>query len=242
MTPAAAAPAPVITFDNQAGVAPAQMAEIERDFRDWAARVYAYHDAAPGPVTVRITNKVPFGFYSEGTVLLPPNERWTMLDDFVHELTHHVTGHASSFFFKEGASVHTLEALFAQEGRVPKEWPQFGRTTDEWVALFVARGRMMKLDEALAWPRYLGNTPDQDFRSWQIYTIAGSFTGWYLKKYGRAAWRDAVAKEWPAQDSGELQKAWLADVAARKPAAFDPEKVLGKSRRYRGYAERLQPN
>ncbi|MGH8442832.1 MAG: hypothetical protein ACRETF_08040 [Nevskiaceae bacterium] len=240
---AAAAPAadlkPVITFDNQAGIAPDEMASIERDFRDWAARVYRYHEATPGPVTVRITNKVPFGFYSEGAVMLPPNERWTMLDDFVHELTHHVTGHDSSFFMKEGASVHTLEALFGQEGRVPNAWPQFGQTTDAWVALYVARGRMMRLEEALAWPRYRGDTPDNDFRSWQIYNIAGSFTGWYLKRYGRVAWRDAVRKQWPAQDSGELEKAWLADVAARKPPAFDAAAVIPRGRRYNGYIERL---
>jgi len=236
----AAVPVPVITFVNEAVVPPQQMESIERDFRDWATRVYAYHEAAPGPVTVRLTRKVPFGFYSEGTVLLPPNDRWTMLDDFVHELTHHVTGHDSSFFMKEGASVHTLEALFAQEGRVPQEWPQFGQTTDAWVALYVARGEMMRLSEALAWPRYRGDTADNDFRSWQIYNIAGSFTGWYLRRYGRAAYREAVRTEWPEQDSGELAKAWLADVAARKPPVFDPEKVMPKNRRYRGYVERLK--
>jgi len=238
---AAYAAAPAITVVNEAGVPTEELASIEKDFREWAARVYAYHDATPPPVRVRLTNKVPFGFYSEGTVLLPPNDRWTLLDDFVHELTHHVTGHDSSFFMKEGASVHTLEVLFAQEGRVPQAWPQFGRTTDEWVALYVARGRMMRLVDALAWPRYLGGSADNDFRSWQIYNVAGSFTGWYLKKYGRAAWRDAVTKEWPEQDSGELEKAWLADIAARRLALFDAEKALGKSRRYRGYAERLKP-
>ena len=236
-----AAAAPVIMFVNEAGVPPDQMASIERDFRDWAARVYAYHDADPGPVTVRLTRKVPFGFYSEGTVLLPPNkDRWTLLDDFVHELTHHVTGHDSSFFMKEGASVHTLEALFAQEGRVPKEWPQFGQGTDAWVALYVARGRMMPLYDALAWPHYQGDSADNDFRSWQIYNIAGSFTGWYLKKYGRVAYREAVRKEWPGQDSGELEKAWLADVAARKLPLFDPAKVIPHNKRYDDYIERLR--
>src|SRR5689334_1679800 len=104
---AAAAAAPDITIDNEAGLPPDELASVEKDFRAWAARVYAYHDATPGPVTVRITKKVPFGFYSKGTVLLPPDkDRWRMLDDFVHELTHHVTGHDSSFFMKEGASVH----------------------------------------------------------------------------------------------------------------------------------------
>jgi hypothetical protein len=43
------------------------------------------------------------------------------------------------------------------------------------------------------------------------------------------------------QDSGELQRQWLADVGARKPATFEPEQVLPmKNPRYRGYAERLK--
>src|SRR5690349_2415229 len=221
---AAHAADPAITVVNEAGVPADELASIEKDFRAWAARVYAYHQATPPPVRVRLTNKVPFGFYSEGTVLLPPNDRWTLLDDFVHELTHHVTGHDSSFFFKEGASVHTLEKLFAEEGRVPASWPQFGRGTDEWVAVYLAAKRMPELADMLAWPGYRGNTRENDFRSWQIYNLGGSFTGWYLKRYGREAWRDALRSEWPAQDSKELQREWLADIAARKVVAFDAEK------------------
>jgi hypothetical protein len=240
---ATAAAAPVIEVDNAAGVPPAELASILRDFRPWAERVYAYHQLAdPAPVTLKLTRKVPFGFYQRGTVLLPPSkDRWEMLDNWVHELTHHATGHDSSFFFKEGLAVHTLEALFAQEGRVPATWPQFGQTTDAWVALYVARDRMPKLIDLLAWPRYLGDTPEADFRSWQVYNLAGSFCGWYLRRYGHAALREAFAREWPAQDFGELQRAWLADVAARRPPPFDPARVLPvKNPRYRGYAERLR--
>ena len=245
MTLAANAAEPVITVDNEAGVPPEELASILRDVRAWGARVYAYHRVSgPHPVTLKLTRRVPFGFYRhDGTVLLPPSaDRWEMLDNWVHELTHHAAGVDSSFFFKEGLSVHTLEALFAEEGRVPATWPQFGRSTDEWVALYVARGQLPKLADAFAWPRYLGATPDDDFRSWQVYNIGGSFCGWYLRKYGHAALRDAFAREWPAQDSAELQRAWLAEIAARKPVAFDPEKVLPvKNSRYRGYAERLAP-
>jgi hypothetical protein len=243
MTLAAHAAAPAIEVDNAAGVPPAELESILRDFRPWAERVYAYHQLAdPAPVTLKLTRKVPFGFYRRGTVLLPPSkDRWEMLDNWVHELTHHATGHDSSFFFKEGLAVHTLEALFAQEGRVPATWPQFGQTTDAWVALYVARDRMPKLIDLLAWPRYLGDTPESDFRSWQVYNLAGSFCGWYLRRYGHAALREAFAREWPAQDFGELQRAWLADVAARRPPAFDPARVLPvKNPRYRGYAERLR--
>jgi hypothetical protein len=248
MTLAAAAQAtePVITVDNEANVPPAELESILRDFRAWAVRVYDYHRVRdPEPVTLKLTRRVPFGFYRhDGTVLLPPSaDRWEMLDNWVHELTHHAAGVDSSFFFKEGLSVHTLEALFAQEGRVPATWPQFGQTTDAWVALYVARGRMPKLHDALTWPRYLGATADDDFRSWQLYNIGGSFCGWYLRTYGHAALREAFDREWPAQDSGALQRAWLADVAARKPAAFDPARVLPlKNPRYRAYAERLEPS
>lgn len=236
----ASAAEPVLSIDNEAGVPPKELASIEQDFRAWGARVYAYHQVTPGPVTVKITRKVPFGFYGYGVVLLPPSkDRWEMLDNFVHELTHHATGQNSSFFFKEGAAVHTLETLFAQEGRVPDAWPQFGQGTDAWVALYAARGRMLPLHEALTWPRYRGGTPDDDFRSWQIYNLAGSFTGWYLKRYGLEAWRDAFRREWPAQDSGELESAWLADIAVRKPASFDPAKVIPRNQRYDGYISRL---
>ena len=243
-TASAAAATPVIEVDNAAGVAPAELESILRDFRVWAERVYAYHQVKdPAPVTLLLTRKVPFGFYRhDGTVLLPPStDRWEMLDNWVHELTHHATGRHSSFFFKEGIAVHTLEALFAQEGRVPATWPQFGQPTDAWVALYAARNRMPPLLDLLAWPRYLGGTPDEDFRSWQVYNLAGSFCGWYIRRYGHAAFREAFAREWPAQDFTELQRAWLADVAARKPAAFDPGTVLPvKNPRYRGYAERLR--
>ena len=240
---AAAAAEPVIHVDNEAGVPPEELASILRDFRDWGARVYGYHRVnGPHPVTLKLTRRVPFGFYRhDGTVLLPPSaDRWEMLDNWVHELTHHAAGVDSSFFFKEGLSVHTLETLFAERGRVPATWPQFGRSTDQWVALYVARGRMPALRDALTWPRYLGATPDDDFRSWQVYNIGGSFCGWYLRTYGREALDDAFAREWPAQDSAALQRAWLADVAARKPAPFDPAGVLPtRNPRYRGYAERL---
>jgi hypothetical protein len=246
MTVAGAAAEPVIHVDNEAKVAPAELESILRDFRAWAARVYAHNRVAdPAPVTLKLTRKVPFGFYRhDGTVLLPPSkDRWEMLDNWVHELTHHATGYDSSFFFKEGIAVHTLEALFAQRGRVPATWPQFGQTTDAWVALYVARGRMPPLAELLAWPRYLGGTPDDDFRSWQIYNIAGSFCGWYIRTYGHDAFRRAFAAEWPEQDSVEVQRAWLADVAARRPASFDPAAVLPrKNPRYGRYAERLEPS
>jgi len=237
----AAAAEPVITVENEAAVPPAELDSIVRDFRAWAARVYRYnHVADPAPVTLKLTRKVPFGFYRDATVLLPPSaDRWEMLDNWIHELTHHATGHDSSFFFKEGIAVHTLEALFAEERRVPQTWPQFGQTTDAWVSLYAARGRMPKLADALAWPRYRGGTPDDDFRSWQIYNLAGSFVGWYIGRHGYDAFRTAFRNEWPAQDSSELEREWFAAIAARKLPEFNPAAVMPRSKRYRQYAERL---
>jgi hypothetical protein len=238
MTLGAQARDPVIEVNNDAGLPPAELESILQDFRAWAARVYAYNHADPGPVTLKLTRKVPFGFYQGTTVLMPPStDRWEMLDNWVHELTHHATGHQSSFFFKEGIAVHTLEALFAQEKRVPQTWPQFGQSTDAWVALFAARGRMPKLADALSWPRY---DRDDDFGSWQIYNIAGSFCGWYRAAYGHAALRQAFKAEWPAQDSAQLQREWLAAIAAKAPKTFDPDAVLPRAPRYRAYAERLR--
>ncbi|MGH8482636.1 MAG: hypothetical protein ACRES8_09255, partial [Nevskiaceae bacterium] len=239
----AAEPGPVIEVENEAAVPAAELESILKDFRAWAARVYRYHHVtSPPPVTLRLTRKVPFGFYQGSTVILPPSaDRWEMLDNWVHELTHHATGHESSFFFKEGIAVHTLEALFAQDRRVPAGWPQFGQGTDAWVATYAARGRLPALSDVLTWPRYQGDTPEHDFRSWQIYNIAGSFCGWYVRRFGYPAFREAFAREWPAQDSARLQREWLADIAGREVQPFDPAAVLPLKRpRYRAYAERLR--
>jgi hypothetical protein len=237
----AATAAPVIEVENDAKVPPAELESILKDFRAWAARVYHLNHADPGPVTLKLTHKVPFGFYQDRTVLMPPSaDRWAMLDDWVHELTHHATGHDSSFFFKEGIAVHTLETLFGEAGRVPQTWPQFGHATDAWVSLYAARGRLPKLADALAWPHYRGDTADNDFRSWQIYNIGGSFVGWYIGRYGYDTFREAFAAAWPKQDSAALEKEWLAAVAASRPAPFDPESVLSGQSRYREYAKRLK--
>ena len=237
----AAAREPVIRVENDARVPAAQLESILQDCRAWAVRVYRYHEVEdPAPVTLKLTHRVPFGFYRDGTVLMPPSaDRWELLDNWVHELTHHATGHDSSFFFKEGIAVHTLEKLFGEEGRVPDTWPQFGQRTDAWVRLYVARGQRMPLSDALAWPRYRGDTPEQDFRSWQIYNLAGSFVGWYLKRHGRDAFRHAFAREWPAQESTALERDWLAAIAG--PPEFDAGEVLPDRPRYREYAQRLAP-
>jgi hypothetical protein len=235
---AALGDAPAIEVVNDAGVAPAEIDSIVADFRLWAARLYDYHGVTPKPVTLKLTKQVPFGFYRDGTVLLPPSaDRQAMLEDWVHELTHHALGRDSSFFFREGAATHTVEALFARERMVPRGWPYFGRSCDAWVALFEQRGARLPLREALSWPGYLRG---KDFESWQVYLAGCSFIGWYRQQHGPAGFRAAFDAAAPAGDLARLEKDWLAAVRARRPPAFDPAATLPATRRYRAYADRLK--
>jgi hypothetical protein len=236
----AGAPAPSIAVDNAARVPAAELESILADFRAWAARVYAYHRADPPTVTLRLTQEVPFGFYREGVVMLPPNaDRGAMIEDWVHELTHHVTGHDSSFFFKEGVATHTTDRLFARDRRAVQGWPNFGKSCDEWVGVFRKAGRLLPLAAALEWPRYRGETPEQDFQSWQIYLTAGSFVGWYLDTHGPEAFAAAFRTQGAALPAGELERAWLAALGKKQLPEFDPATVLPANKRYRAYAERL---
>lgn len=233
---------PVISVVNEAQVPRAQLESILRDFRAYAARVYAYNHVAGTPVTLKLTRKVEFGFYQGGTVLLPPSDdRQAMIEDWVHELTHHATGHDSSFFFKEGIATHTLEAVLAQEHRVPQGWPNYGQSSDAWVSLYVQRKAQPPLAQALAWPGYQGDSPENDFRSWQVYNLGASFAGWYIQTRGYEAFRAAFKARAPKESPALLEKPWLDAVLAKNLPGFDPAKALPDRERYRGYVERLQP-
>ena len=234
---AASAPAPEIEVLNEAGVAPAELESMVADFRLWGGRVYAYHERAPAPVTLKLTRAVPFGFYRDGVVMLPPGERQAMLEDWVHELTHHVLGRDSSFYFREGAATHTVEALLTRERMTPQGWPYFGKSCDAWTRLFEARKARVPLAQALDWPGY---QRDKDFESWQLYLTGCSFIGWYRSAQGAAAWRETFTRGRPAGDLAALEQAWLAHVQARRLPTFDPAAVLPRSDRYRKYAERLK--
>ncbi|HUS23780.1 MAG TPA: hypothetical protein VM369_02445 [Candidatus Binatia bacterium] len=233
----------VIRVQDDVGLPPAKLAAMVREYTHWAHLVYGYNEVHdPAPVTLHITRKVPVAMYGDGVVDLPPDDdAEEMLESWVHELTHHATGQDSSFFFKEGIATHTLEALLLRQRRVPAGWPNYGQACDAWVALYRERGRWIPLREALAWAHYDGSSAEADFRSWQLYNIAGSFVGWYVARHGYAHFREAFRKEWPAEDSFRLEQAWLADVAARKPERFDPAAALPPGERYRGFATRLRP-
>jgi hypothetical protein len=231
-----------IAVVNDADLPEAQLQAMVREYSGWARKVYRYNYVTqPRPVTLRLSRDAHVAMYGQGEVLMPPDDDPNeMLESWIHELTHHATGQDSSFFFKEGIATHTLEALFLRENRMPQGWANYGHTTDEWVSLFLQRGKLPPLKEALAWPHYQGDTADADFRSWQIYLAGGSFCGWYLSTYGYPHFREAFVKEWPAEDSGVLEKAWLASVRAQKLKPFDPAKALPDSPRYRAFVERLR--
>lgn len=232
---------PAIQVVNEAGLAPARLEAVLQDFRAYAKRVYAYTHFGGAPVTLRITRKVPFGFYEDETVLLPPSDdRQAMIEDWVHELTHHATGHDSGFFFKEGIATHVAEAVLAQTGHVPQSWPNFGRSANQWAALFARRGQLQSLAKMLDAPGYRGSSPEEDFRSWQVYLAGASFCGWYVKTRGWDEFRAAFdAQEFPGAVKA-LETAWRASLRDEKD--FDASSALPQgNRRYRGYSERLRP-
>lgn len=225
---------------NQTDWSEARVHAMMAAFGPWSARVFAYlHAQDVAPLRVVITPRAGFGYYQEGSLYLPPNDAGEMLETWIHELTHHVTGHESSFFFKEGIASHTLEALFASAGRVPQGWPQYGVSNDAWVKLFRVRGLLPPLAESLNWPRREGSGRDRDFHSWQTYLIGASFVGWYLEHYGIEAFRQAFASRRPAQPMDELERLWLRHLDERRAQVIDPARQLPEGLRYRDFTQRL---
>lgn len=238
---AAAAATPEIRVVNDARLPPAQISRLQRDYARWAERIYRYnHVEAPAPVTLQLTRAVDIGYYLESVVYLPPDEPDEMLETWVHELAHHATGHDSSFFFKEGIAVNTLEALFAEDGRIPQGWPQYGQPNDAWVNLFMQRGELPPLSQLIGQESYEGGSHADDFRSWQVYVVGGSFVGWLIRNEGYAAFRKAFEEETLGAKAAEWEQRWKADIAARKWRRFDVAGALPGGARYRYYADRLR--
>ncbi|MGH8529992.1 MAG: hypothetical protein ACRETN_09165 [Nevskiales bacterium] len=232
--------APVIEIVDDARVGEPRVVELRALFTRWAAREYRYLQAqGPKPIKILLSKRAGPGLYVGDQILMPPNDPHEMLETFVHELAHHITGHDSSFFFKEGIATHTLEALFAQDHRIPQSWPQYGQSNDAWVNLFSHRGQLISLKQALAWPRYDGSSAEGDFHSWQVYCMAGSFIGWYIGRYGYDAFLQAFRDEAPGQPAAELEQQWLKSIHDQQLALFDPAQALPQRARYRGFARRL---
>ena len=232
---------PPIEIINEAGVPAKRIDALTQELGVWTPRVYAYlHSQDTSPVKLVLTHHAGPGLYVDDKILISPDDR-ELLETWIHELAHHVTGHDSSFFFKEGIATHTLEALFAQDHRVPIGWPQYGQSNDAWVNLFLLRGQMQSLRDAMAREEYQGFPPEKDFRSWQIYCIAGSFVGWMIRNEGYGAFRRAFDEESLGERGKELEQAWLNDIRHQNLAAFEPMDYLPEGRRYRGFAQRLKP-
>ncbi|HUP90945.1 MAG TPA: hypothetical protein VM074_01760 [Solimonas sp.] len=235
----AAEPARVqIDVVNDAHVPPQRLDPLLEQFRDWGARVYAHlQPRDPGPVGLVLTERAGPGLYIGDKVYIRPDDD-EMLETWVHELAHHATGHDSSFLFKEGVAVHTLEKLFADERRVPGGWPNYGATSDDWVRLYAARGQLPALQVAVDWPGYQGQGPEQDYRSWQIYLIGGSFVGWMIRTQGMNDFKDQFLEERPRGDLDKLQRQWLDSIRSDAPL-IDASALLPDGKRYRGFAQRL---
>lgn len=239
---AAASAAPLdIEITNDAGLDPKKIESLTKDFQLWGQRVYDYlHEKPDGPIKVVFSKKAGPGFYVGDKILIAPDDD-EMLETWIHELTHHVTGHDSSFFFKEGIATHVVEALYAPEHRVPQGWPNYGQTCDAWISLFLARNQMPSLHDAMAREHYIGFPPWQDFHSWQIYCVGGSFIGWQIRTQGLDAFRKAFAEESLGEREPMLEKQWLDAIRAEKIAPFDAAKFLPTSLRYRYYIYALSP-
>jgi hypothetical protein len=240
---AAATPMPDIRVVNESALTPQDVDALLAGYRRWAERLFAYLQARDvAPITLVLTPRAHVGLYLDDRILMPPDDdRGEMEETWIHELTHHVTGHDSTYFFKEGIASHALEKLYAEEQRVPQGWPQYGANNDDWVRLFAARGELMPLARAMAWNGYDGSTAEQDYRSWQVYAIAASFAGWYVARYGMAEFLEAFRAGRTSRDVALLEREWRAALDHRTAPLPDPHTLLPERERYRYFASRLRP-
>jgi hypothetical protein len=229
-----------IRLVNDADLPEAQFAQLRKDFSAWAARVYRYnHVTDPLPATAVITRRAGFGAYVDDTIYIPPDSVGEMLETWVHELAHHATGHDSSFFLKEGIAVNTLEALFAEDHRIPDGWPQYGQRNDAWVSLFLQRGLLPPLQQLIDMDGYDGSGHEGDFRSWQAYIIGGSFVGWLIRNESYDAFREVFRNQKLGPKTAEWERRWLDSIRQQKLPPFDPKDYLPKSARYQYFVRRV---
>ena len=223
-------------MDNPAGLSPTALAHMRAVFLRRARQVYAlYQMRCWLPIHVVLTRALSVAFYRGDRLLLPVYEphddRW-MEEDYIHELAHHVTGRDSTFFFKEGLAVYTVEALLQREQRVPRAWPFFGTSTADWIAFYQRQRIRLPLERALTWPAFSNATARQDFRSWQVYVTAGSFCAWYAARHSLSGIMRAFREERFRQPVHELERAWLDALSSQGEGRFDPSLRFPHNRRY----------
>ncbi len=239
--PLAAAAALPIRVVNEADLAADRIAALLLEYRAWGERLYRHlHLPLPAqPVALKFTRAAGYGYYDAGWIYVPPAARAEMLETWLHELTHHATGQDSTFFFKEGVAVHTVEALFAQQRRVPQGWPNYGQPAASWARLFLDRGALAPLADWLAAPLACSLGGDGDFSLWQGYVVAGAFAGWYIESRGMDQFHRAFAARGFGDALPRLEREWLASLRRRPEPAFDPAMQLPPGPRYQAYARRL---
>ncbi|MGQ0697987.1 MAG: hypothetical protein ACT4PZ_07065 [Panacagrimonas sp.] len=233
---------PPIRMIDETDMPAAERDAMMVDYEAWALRVYRYlHVADPLPVNLVVSRRVRIGYYARPNVYVPAvTDEGEMLETWVHELSHHATGHDSTFFFKEGIASHTLEALFLQDGRVPQGFPQYGQTNDAWVSLFDRSGELPALTKMMELDSYDAASRESDFRSWQVYIVGASFVGWLIRNEGFDTFAKAFASEELGPRAAEWERRWLKDVRAQSFKAFAPVEQLPDRARYRYYADRLK--
>lgn len=240
LSAADAASAPEIRIRDEAGMGQARIDDLRAEFERSAGHIYTYLQRSPShPINVVITRRVPIGMYVGDEILLPPDDNHGLLETWLHELTHEVTGHDSAFLLKEGIATHVVEAVLAESGQIPQGWPNYGVSADDWAHLYSERGQLEPLARLLARSGYDGSSAYADYRSWQAYLVGGSFCGWLIRTQGLDAFRQAFDHPYPIPHLDRQERAWLVWLRAKPLRHFDPAEQLPQGARYQNYALRL---
>lgn len=124
---------------------------------------------------------------------------------------------------------------------VPQGFPQYGQSNDAWVELFRRRGELPSLAQLLAMESYDIGSREGDFRSWQLYIVAASFSAWLIHSEGYAQFQQQFQQAALGPHAAEWERRWLADLRARPFTEFSAADYLPTRPRYRYYADRLKP-
>lgn len=132
-----------------------------------------------------------------------------------HELVHLVAGPSPSRFLAEGLAVYVDGLL----GLGRPGWPCYRLMPDPWVVYLRENTLLTALTETVGQIQSVKlRGPDSDGdavqRAWQLYVVAGSFTGYLLRTLGDTFWPGYVAGAcWQdAQELEQLERAWLSQL------------------------------
>ena len=172
---------------------------------EWAGAVAA-HLGRPVPETVGVVlHPSPGVAWTQGTTvhLYQGTDGGVDLGQLPHELVHVVAGMSPSRFLSEGLAVHVA----ARVGLGAPCWPCYRLAPELWLAHLRRRRALPALEELIgeAQPLRLrdgGLGPEARRRAWELYVVAGAFTGFLFETMERtrfwagysagAAWRDGT--------------------------------------------------